>query len=138
MIIDATDLIVGRMASIAAKKAMLGEKIDIINCQNAVISGSRKNIIANYKQKKARATVFKGPYIPRMPDRFVRRIIRGMLPYKKEKGRKAFERIMCYIGVPKEFEGKKAETIDNASISKRNLTRFVRISDLCSELGAKI
>ena len=138
MIIDATDLIIGRMGTQVAKKALLGEKIDIVNCENAVISGSKRNIIAKFKQKRERATVVRGPYTSRMPDRFVRRRIRGMIPYKKEKGRKAFERIMCYVGVPKEFEGKKFESIDEANVNKRQVTRYMKVQDLCKELGAKI
>ncbi len=38
MIIDANNMILGRLASFAAKKALLGEKIDVINCEKAVIS----------------------------------------------------------------------------------------------------
>ena len=138
MIIDATDLIIGRMGSEVAKIALLGEKIDIVNCESAVISGTKQNILAKYKAKRERATIAHGPYISRMPDRFVRRSIRGMLPYKYEKGEKAFKRIMCYVGVPKEFEGKKLESLDDANVNKRKVTKFMRVADICKELGAKI
>ena len=138
MIIDATDLIVGRLGSLVAKKSLLGEKIDIVNCEKAVVSGSRVNVLAKFKRKRERATIRKGPFMSRMPDRFVRRIIRGMLPYKKDKGEKAFDRIMCYIGVPKEFEGKKFETIDQANVAKRQMTKYVKIEEICKDLGAKI
>ncbi len=138
MIIDATDLIVGRMASYVAKRALQGEKIDIVNCEKAVVSGSVEDIHAKFKQKVNRKTVAKGPYVSRMPDRFVRRIIRGMLPYKKTKGSHAFEGIMCYIGVPSDFNGKKLETIDDANIVKRQITRFVKVEEICKGLGASI
>ena len=49
MIIDATDLIVGRMGAFAAKKVLLGEKIDIVNCEKAAVSGSRENILAKLR-----------------------------------------------------------------------------------------
>ena len=138
MIIDATDLIVGRLGSFVAKKALLGEKIDIVNCENAVVSGSRENVLSKFRTKRERATIRKGPFISRMPDRFVRRIIRGMLPYKKDKGAKAYDRIMCYIGVPKEFEGKKFETFDEANAAKRQMTKYVKIEEICKQLGAKL
>ncbi|MEK6886905.1 MAG: 50S ribosomal protein L13, partial [Nanoarchaeota archaeon] len=67
-----------------------------------------------------------------------RRIIRGMLPYKKEKGEKAFDRIMCHIGVPKQFEGKKFETLDSANINKRQTVRFMSVNEICKSLGAKV
>ena len=137
MIIDATDLVVGRLCSFVAKKALLGEKIDIINCENAVVSGSRANVLEKFKHKRERTTVVRGPFISRMPDRLVRRMIRGMLPYKKEKGEKAFDRVMCYVGVPSEFNGKKFETLDSANLNKRDLVRFVTIQEICKEMGAK-
>ena len=138
MIVDATNLIIGRLSSLVAKKALQGEKIDIVNCENAVITGSRQEVFAKYRQRRARSTIFKGPHAPRMPDRFTRRVIRGMLPYKQEKGRKAFERVMCYIGVPRELEGKKTETFAIADAEKRKVMNFVKVSELCKELGAKI
>ena len=49
MILDATNLILGRMATAVAKKALLGEKIDIVNCENAVISGNKYQILERYK-----------------------------------------------------------------------------------------
>ena len=82
MIIDATNLILGRMAAFAAKKALLGEKVDIINCEKAVVSGSKRDVLARYKQKRERTTI-KGPFFPKVADRFVRRTVRGMLPYKQ-------------------------------------------------------
>lgn len=138
MIIDATDLVVGRLASYAAKKALLGEKVDIVNCEKAVVSGSRADVLEKFKHKRERATIRKGPFITRMPDRLVRRIVRGMIPYKKEKGRKAYERLMCFVGVPKEFEGKKLETVEDANYKNRKLTRVVAIIEISREMGAKI
>ena len=138
MIVDATDLIVGRMSAVIAKKALLGEKIDVVNCEKAVVTGSRAAVLDKFEQKRNRKTIRKGPYVSRMPDRFVRRIIRGMLPYKKEKGEVAFDRIMCYIGVPKEFEGKKFETVDLANVNKREVIKFMTVNEICKSLGAKI
>ena len=138
MIIDATDLIAGRLCSYVAKQALLGETIDIVNCESAVISGSRADVLEKFKHKRQRTTIRKGPFISRMPDRLIRRMIRGMLPYKKSKGDAAFDRIMCYVGVPKEFEGKKFETLDSANLTKRQLVKFVTIKDICKEMGAKL
>jgi len=138
MIIDATNLILGRLASFAAKKALLGENIHIINCENAVISGSEENILERYKRKRQRGIPAKGPFIPRKPDMFVRRVIRGMLPYKKEKGRKAFERIKCYIGIPENFKDKKSETIAEADVSKLPNLMYVKVKNICELLGAKL
>ncbi|MBN1386530.1 50S ribosomal protein L13 [Candidatus Woesearchaeota archaeon] len=138
MIVDATDLIVGRMATRIAKMALLGEKVDVVNCEKAIITGSRRQILARYFQKRNFGEPLKGPVQFRMPDRFVRRIIRGMLPHKKEKGKVAFKRIMCYIGVPDEFKDQKLETFEDANVRKIKNTRFTTILDISREIGAKI
>lgn len=137
MIIDATDLIVGRMGTVIAKKALLGEKIDIINCEKAIITGKRESVLGRFKQKKEFGT-YKGPFLHRQPDRIVRRMIRGMLPYKKERGRNAFERIMCYVGVPEQLKNEKAETIETANVSKLDNLNFITVKEVSKFLGAKI
>src|SRR3989338_6272197 len=98
MIIDATDHILGRMASFAAKKALLGEHINIVNCENVVITGRKVDILADYNAKRQRGDPFHGPYFPRQAERIVRRTIRGMLPRRQEKGLSAYKRIRCYRG----------------------------------------
>lgn len=137
MIIDAKDLILGRVATVAAKKALLGETVDIVNCEHAVVSGDKQEVLRLYKRKKERGT-FKGPIFFRSPDRFVRRTVRGMLPYKQPKGRAAFERIMCYVGVPPEFAGKKLETIAEANVAKLPSNKYVRVREICRSLGGKV
>ena len=117
MIIDAKDTIAGRIGTFAAKKALLGNKIDIVNCEKAIITGKKGFLLAHFKRKKDMGT-YKGPFLPRTPDRFIKRMIRGMLPYKQEKGSNAFKRIKCHIAIPKEFEGKDIIRIEKANISK--------------------
>ena len=45
MIIDGTNLILGRLASVAAKKALLGDDIIIVNCDKVLVTGTKKNIV---------------------------------------------------------------------------------------------
>jgi len=137
MIIDATDLILGRMATVVAKRALQGEKIDVINSEKAVITGNKKKILARYRQTRERGAPLTGPYFPKQSDRFVKRTIRGMIPYKRPKGREAFKKVMCYRGIPTEFQDKKAETIKEANISKLSHTKYLRVDDICSFLGGK-
>ncbi|HLC98800.1 MAG TPA: 50S ribosomal protein L13 [Candidatus Nanoarchaeia archaeon] len=138
MIIDATDAIVGRMATVAAKKALLGEKVDIVNCERAVVTGNRDQIMARFKQKKDFGAPLKGPYYSRMPDRMVRRVVRGMLPFKNDRGRKAFGRVMCYIGVPENLKSQKIEKIKEADVSKMPSLKYVYIDEISRFLGARI
>jgi len=138
MIIDANNLILGRLGTYAAKKALLGEKIDIVNCESCVITGNRKKIFDNYDIKLKRGIPSKGPFTHRMPDRFVKRAIRGMLPYKKERGRVAFENIKCHIGVPNNFKDQKMGTINEAKVDKLPNFKFIKVKEICKHIGAKI
>ena len=134
MIIDAKDLIAGRLGSYAAKQALLGEKVDIVNAELAVISGSKKVVYGKYKAQDERGEPFHGPFLPKLPDRFLRRIIRGMLPYKKGKGREAYKRVKCYVGVPPEFEGKTHETVKGANVVKMQNLKYITVKTVCNLL----
>jgi large subunit ribosomal protein L13 len=137
MILDATDLIVGRFATVVAKKALMGEEVAVVNSELAVVSGSRTNVLDSYKTKRARGAPLLGPYFPRRPDMVVRRMIRGMLPHKQPKGKAAFGRVMCYIGVPSQFAGKKLETVKEAQVSKLPNLKYIRIGEICKQLGSR-
>ena len=136
MIIDATDLVVGRMATFAAKKALLGEKIEIVNCEKAVLSGRPEFILAEWKHKRKMGT-YAGPFYARLSDRMVRKMIRGMLPYKQPKGKEAFARIMCFRGIPETFKDQKMLSVPEAHVSKLNTPKFLRIGELSKTLGGK-
>ena len=133
IIIDAQNAIVGRVATVAAKKALQGEDVAVINCEKAVLSGTKPQLVAAWKRKYSMGVPRKGPFIIRLPDRFVRRIIRGMLPYKKPRGADAFKRIMCYVGEP-DFKGEKVEVKTADDLPNM---RYVSVGALCKVLGGK-
>jgi len=137
VIIDANNLVLGRMASHAAKLALNGDEVVILNVEKAVISGSRKSVIEKFKRKletRTLASQRKGPKHPRRPDTYVRRVIRGMLPWKKPKGTEAFRRVKVYMGVPDEFVGKQTEKVASADSSKLRC-RFITVESLAKEVG---
>ncbi len=136
MVIDATNLILGRLATYAAKKALEGEKIDIVNSEKAVIVGKKEDILKKYKQRRERGDPHHGPFFPIQSDRIVRRTIRGMLPYKQAKGREAFENVRCYKGVPSKFKDKKLETIKSAKLSDE-IVKYLKIERISKFLGGK-
>jgi large subunit ribosomal protein L13 len=110
IIIDGKNTVLGRLASYAAKEALKGEEIVILNCEHVLISGSRKNIEKEFLEKRGRiGSGQRGPKYSQSSEKIVKRTIRGMLPDHREgRGRVAFKRIRCYTGVPKEyFEAKK-------------------------------
>jgi len=137
MIINAEHEVIGRIATRAAKSALLGEKIDIVNCEKAVITGNKKSLILAYKKKLQRGDMLKGPHHERRPDKFVRKIIRGMLPYKQSKGKEAYKRIHCHIGIPDEFKEEKIKSIDIADVSKTHNLKYLTVGQICKQLGWK-
>ncbi|MDO8460527.1 MAG: 50S ribosomal protein L13 [Nanoarchaeota archaeon] len=110
IVIDATDGILGRVASYAAKQALRGKEVAIVNCKHAVLTGRKRSIIEEYQEARLRGgSSMKGPFFPKQPQKIMKRTIRGMLPYKKERGDAAMKSIMCYDALPAEYE--KSEKI---------------------------
>ena len=137
IIIDASGLILGRLASYVAKHALEGREIVIINAEKAVISGKRKSIVQEAKNKLRTRTLGsqdKAPSHPRRADLYMRRVIRGMLPRRKSTGADAFKRIKVYIGVPEEFANKPTLKISEAE-SLRLKNKYIAMEDLSSEIG---
>ena len=133
-IIDASGATLGRLSTHTAKRLLKGEEIAIVNSEKAIISGKKAIIKNHYKQKREVGTYRKGPFFPRTPDKIVKRTVRGMIPYQTPHGRTAFKRLKCYIGVPKEFDGKKFEAIEEA---KKQPVDYITIEELSKSLGAK-
>ncbi|MBN2333915.1 50S ribosomal protein L13 [Candidatus Bathyarchaeota archaeon] len=135
-VIDGDGLILGRMASIVAKRLMAGEAIDIVNAEKIVVSGKRKMVIEREKEFLNVGGFGKGPIHYRQPHRIVRKTIRGMLPYRKTVGRNAFRRLKVHIGVPEELEVAEKQTIKG--VHSENLSRrFVTIGQIAEAIGWK-
>lgn len=133
MIIDAKNTILGRLAAYAAKQALQGENIDIVNCELAIITGTKKKIIESYRERVERGEPFHGPFFPKTPHMLVRRTCRGMIPYKTKKGSTAYKKIKCYKGVPNQFKDKEAIKLPQ-NLSKLKILKYIVIKDLCKEL----
>jgi large subunit ribosomal protein L13 len=133
-VIDATGLVLGRMATHAAKRAIEGDLVHIINAEKAIIVGSsRRAIQEHYLHKRRIGTARKGPYFPREPHLLVKRTCRGMINYQSSSGREAYSRIKAHIGVPKELAAAKAVSPDAA---KRDAHTFLTIAELSQWLGS--
>ncbi len=135
MIIDAKNAIVGRLGTIVAKKALLGEEVIIVNAEKAIITGKPELVIDKYYNATQRGNPFKGPFISRAPDRLLRRMIRGMLPYKKPRGKEAYKRIKCYIGVPEEFKDKEIKVFKEALFNEEKFVKHVTLLEISRKIG---
>ena len=140
-VIDADGHILGRLASHIAKMLLLNEKVIIVNAEKIIISGNRRKIIEHYKERSnihTHTNPTKGPFWPKRPDNFVRRTIRGMLPWKKDRGRQAYRRLRVYEGIPEKLNLDEStfETFSDASIDNLKGT-FIEMNELSQEIGYK-
>ncbi len=134
-IIDASGKVCGRLASIAAKILIDGESVSIVNAEKAVISGSPDSIAEQYKIRLQRGDKYKGPFLSRMPDRMITRMVRGMVSYKQASGRAALRRLRVYVGVPKEMENKSTDL--NLKKASDLESEYITLQDLSVRLGRK-
>lgn len=132
--LNANNVVLGRLASYVAQKAINGDDVVIVNAENAVVSGNRLYLLDRFKQRLHRGTPTSGPFFPRTSKGIVRRAIRGMLPYKQERGLKAFKRVRVYEGMP---EGFKDIQFEIPTKTKFDFThkKYVTIKSMISAMG---
>jgi large subunit ribosomal protein L13 len=104
VVIDASGAVMGRLASHVAKRLLEGESIVIVNAERCMVSGSRDNILEEYRHRRTRGTPRFGPYYPRVPHQILKRSVRGMMPYQTPRGREAFRRLRVELGVPEKYK----------------------------------
>jgi len=128
IVVNATRGILGRIASYVAKQALLGKKVVVVNCNDALVTGDKKGVVERYRVLRAKGgSSLKGPKVSKMPERFMKRCIRGMLSHKQSRGRDALKRVMCYNSVPLEKEG--VEMIDMKRELKVKATKLKEVSE---------
>lgn len=132
--IDADGAVLGRLASEVAKRLINGEDVTVVNAEKALVTGSRENVMFQYKTMRFVGSTRKGPYFPRMPDRILRRTVRGMLPFTQYRGRAAYKRLKVFIGVPRELGKVQAE---KAGLRQLRNPRYMPLGEVSRLLGAK-
>jgi large subunit ribosomal protein L13 len=106
--IDGEGAILGRLGTFVTKILLKGDSVDIVNSEKVIISG-KKEVVANKisaRKDMGSGGSLKGPKYIRQADRLLKRMLRGMLPRDRARGREAFKRLKCYIG-PSLEEGVK-------------------------------
>lgn len=126
-IIDGKNAILGRLASYAAKEALKGEEVNVVNCEQIIITGNKQDIKKKFQEKRKKiGSQQSGPKHSRLSEKIVKRTIRGMLPNPRHSGvgRVAFKKIKCYTGIPKEFENMKKIEMKNEK------NKFVNVKEI--------
>ncbi|WP_295595948.1 50S ribosomal protein L13 [uncultured Methanobrevibacter sp.] len=127
MIIDGEGCVLGRLASITSKNLLEGEEVVILNAEKIML-----------KQRVDRASISNprdlGPKYPRRPDDIFRRTVRGMLPFKKSKGKTAYKGLKAFVGVPAEYADAELDTVPEAEY--KNLKKGIELGEISKLLGA--
>lgn len=135
--VDATNQIAGRLASKVAKLLLSGNRVVVLNAEMALISGSRNSVINQWKETleiSSRVNPIYGPIHPRRPDNILKRMVRGMVPRKKPKGRTAMKRLRVYIGVPARVKAPKLTRFEDTAAT-RPIPVYVTMKELSKSLG---
>jgi large subunit ribosomal protein L13 len=135
VVIDATGLVVGRLASIIAlrlrgkHKASFtphvddGDNVIVINAEKVVFTGRKRDqkmyyhhtgYIGGIKERSAKS-IFEG----RFPERIVEKAVERMLP-RGPLGRKQLGNLRVYPGTEHPHEAQKPEALDVGALNRKN------------------
>lgn len=139
-VVDATGHVVGRLASIIAKRLLNGEEIVVVNAENAIVTGKKSVVFQEYRARHQRGSTTSrmrgiGPLYPRRPDMMLRRTISRMMPYQQPRGRTALKRLRVYLSVPDEFKEKPLESIEVAKRPPQG--PYMSLGEIARLLGSK-
>jgi large subunit ribosomal protein L13 len=138
--VDASGQILGRLASIVAKKLLEGYNVYVFNVEKAVLSGERLRVIEGYKlllKVKTHLNPEKsGIRRPRSPVNIFKRAVRGMLPMDKPRGRMAYKRLRVFVGVPPEFAGVQLLQFPEAAVTRLK-GKYITVAEVAKALGWK-
>ena len=126
IVIDGTHATMGRLASYSAKQALLGKEVVIVNVNEVVVVGRKEDTLSKYQILIEKGgSSLKGPKIIRTPERMLKRVIRGMLPHKQARGKKALGNIKCYNETPEEFK-----EVKKIHAGKEKRGKFISLKEL--------
>ena len=138
IVVDATDHIAGRLSSNVAKLLKQGHRVSLVNCEKIMYSGTRSNLIKEYRGFLEINSVINpkhGPVHYRRPDTIITKMIRQMLPHdRKPSGKESIKRLRAYIGSPKELKSLERIQFEKAKI-KKSASNYTTMGELCRVIG---
>ncbi|MFP4632636.1 MAG: 50S ribosomal protein L13 [Halobacteriota archaeon] len=134
--VDGSDAVLGRLASEVASRALDGEDVVVVNAERIAVSGDPSDVADKYRARDEQKSD-RGPLHPKRPEGIAKRAVRGMLPYRRERGRRAYESVRFYVGVPPEVEDEEFETAPRTveDVGKGDYTTLDRVSE---SIGANV
>jgi len=135
--VDGSNQIAGRLCSIVAKELLSGKRVVVLNAEKVLVSGRSSSV---FRQWQARLEIYShvnpiyGPIHPRRPDNILRRMVRGMVPKTKTKGKSAMGRLRVYMGVPEKFASVKTSQYEDAK-ARRPIPQYTTIAEISKNIG---
>ena len=133
---DADGLVLGRLATQVAQKLLQGAEVNVYNAEKAIITGSPKAIVEDYKLRftyRNKGNPEKStPKYPKLPHMVLKNAIVRMLPSSSKRGRECERRLKVYVGNDEKVVCKNIEVAK----LKQGL-KYIELSDMCKRLGAK-
>lgn len=137
VVIDATDVVVGRLASYVAKRLRgkhradftphidTGDHVVIINAEKAKFTGNKLRDKTYYRhtgypggiKSTTAGTVMDG----RFPERVLEKAVQRMMPKESSLARKQFGKLRVYAGAEHPHTAQNPETVDFASMNRKNV-----------------
>ncbi len=138
IVVNAENAVVGRLASKVAKLLLNGYTVHVVNVDKAVITGDRKRVLEDFTRKlwiKSNVNPRRhGPFKPRSPEGIFRRVVRGMLPRRKPRGKEAFRRLRVYRGVPNNLANKEIKVFED-TLYRENPYGYVTLYEVAKHIG---
>jgi len=139
ILIDAEDVVVGRLATFVAMRLRgkhrpdytphidCGDNVIIINADKVHFTGNKRSDKVYYRhtgyagglKETTAAKVLDG----RFPDRVMRKAVQRMLPKESPLARKQLSNLRVYAGAEHEHTAQNPEVIDFKSMSEKNVKR---------------
>ena len=136
VIIDATDVVVGRLASYVAKRLRgkhradytphidTGDFVVIINAEKAKFTGNKLTDKVYYRhtgypggiKDTTAGKILNG----RFPERAIELAVKRMLPGESPLARKQFSKLRVYAGAEHPHEAQQPELVDFAAMNSKN------------------
>ena len=137
IVIDATDVVVGRLASYVAKRLRgkhradftphidTGDHVVVINAEKARFTGNKLRDKIYYRHPGypggIKSTTAEKILSGRFPERAVELAIKRMMPGESPLAKKQFSKLRVYAGAEHPHEAQQPETVDFASMNAKNL-----------------
>ena len=135
IVLNAKNKILGRLCTeVSSKLLRSDEKVIVVNANDAIISGSRENIMERFKERthrKGKGNQLKNAKYPRYPDKMVKFAVRGMLP-RNSRGQSALKNLKVFIDAPEAYVKDMPKAVEKPKLTGMNL------NEICKLLGAKL